>query len=514
VARAPVRYVRWFIGIVGGTLVGLWIALFVVSRAPTLQKKLVEALNDNLDADVQLESFEVKNFPVLRITGDNLRLRLKNQRNPSPFIEVRHFEVEGGLFGLLRRQRQFSSVALSGLRITIPPRTPDDKEAGKNATSTVVGPVLIDRVVSQDAKLIIMPRDPRKEPKVWAIHNLQLESVGFNRTMPFIATLSNPIPQGEIATTGTFGPWVKSAPGLTPVSGKYSFDHADLNTIKGIGGILKSTGQFSGHLEEIDVRGKTSTPDFSIDVGGTPVPLETTFHAVVDGTNGNTYLKQVDAKLAETPISAAGAIESHPGVKGRTVNLDLKIIDGRLQDVLKLAVRAKNPVMLGRIALQSALSLPPGDAKVVDRLQLDGRFALEHAQFTDPGVQEKLGEMSRHAQGKKPEEPVGKLASEMRGHFVLRDSAIRFEPLEFDLPGAAVDLTGVYGLRSQQLDFTGTLAMDATISEAAGGGIKGFFLKVVDPIFKKEGKGAVVPITIKGAREEPKFGLDWGKVFK
>ena len=513
-ASRHVRYVRWFIGIVGGTLVGLWIALLVVSRAPTVQKKLVEALNDNLDADVQLESFEVKNFPVLRITGDNLKLRLKNQKNPSPFIEVRHFEVAGGLFGLLRRQRQFSSVDLSGLRITIPPKTSDDREAGKNATSAAIGPVLIDRVESKDAQLIIMPKDPRKEPKVWAIHNLQLDSVGFNRTMPFVATLSNPIPQGEIATTGTFGPWVKSDPGLTPVGGKYSFDRADLNTIKGIAGILKSTGEFSGHLEEIDVRGKTSTPDFSIDVGGTPVPLETTFHAVVDGTNGNTYLKQVDGKLAETAISAAGAVESQPGVKGRTVNLDVKIVDGRIEDVLKLAVHAKNPVMIGRIAMQSKLLLPPGDAKVIDRLQLNGRFALEHAQFTDRGVQEKLAELSRRAQGKKPDDPVGKLVSDMSGHFVLGDGRIRFEPLEFNLPGAAIQLTGVYGLRSQQLDFTGTLAMDATISEAAGGGIKGILLKAVDPIFKKEGKGAVVPITISGAREGPKFGVDWGKVFK
>jgi AsmA-like protein len=514
VAIPHLKLVRWFIGIVGGTLVGLWIALAVVSRAPILQSKLIEALNDKLDAEVELQSFEVRNFPVLHIRGDNLKLRLKKQQNPASFIEVRHFEVSGGLFGLLRRQRRFSSVELSGLRITIPPRTPDDKEAGKNATSAAVGPVLIDRVEAKDAQLIIVPKDPRKEPKVFAIHNLQLESVGFNRTMPFIATLTNPIPAGEIATTGSFGPWIKQAPGLTPVSGKYSFGRADLNTIKGIGGILNSTGQFSGHLEEIDVQGKTSTPDFSIDVGGTPMPLETTFHAVVDGTNGNTYLKQVDGKLGETAISAAGAIESQPGVKGRTVNLDVKIVDGRIQDVLELAVRAKKPVMLGRIALHSKLLLPPGQAKVIDRLQLNGRFALEHAQFTDPAVQEKLAELSRRAQGKKPDEPIGKLASDMSGHFVLGNGTIRFAPLEFDLPGAAVDLTGVYGLRTQQLDFAGTLAMDATVSKAAGGGIKGFFLKAVDPIFRKQGKGAVIPITIKGAREEPKFGLNWGKVLK
>ena len=48
----------------------------------------------------------------------------------------------------------------------------------------------------------------------------------------------------------------------------------------------------------------------------------------MDGTNGNTYLKQVDGKLGETAIAAAGAIESQPGVKGRTVKLDVKIVEG------------------------------------------------------------------------------------------------------------------------------------------------------------------------------------------
>ena len=56
--------------------------------------------------------------------------------------------------------------------------------------------------------------------------------------------------------------------------------------------------------------------------------------------------------------------------------------------------------------------------------------------------------------------------------------------------------------------------MDASISKAAGGGIKGFLLKPFDPIFRKDGKGAILPITIKGPREQPKFGLEWGKVFK
>ena len=160
-------------------------------------------------------------------------------------------------------------------------------------------------------------------------------------------------------------------------------------------------------------------------------------------------------------------------MKGRTVRLDVKIIEGRLVDVLQLAVKAKKPVMLGAIAMQAALLLPPGDAKVIDRLQLDGRFALEHVQFTAAEVQTKFAEMSKRAQGKPPDGPAETITTDMRGRFVLKDGAIRLEPLEVLLPGAAVSLVGVYGIRSEGLDFTGTVGMDATISQAAGGGRKG-----------------------------------------
>jgi hypothetical protein len=406
-------------------------------------------------------------------------------------------------------------VTLDGLRITIPPRTRNDREAGARAASTVEGPVLVDHVIAKDAQLIIVPNDPRKEPKVWSIHNLDLESVGFDRAMPFEATLTNPIPKGEIATTGSFGPWVKGAPGLTRLEGKYAFNNADLDTIKGIGGKLTSTGAFSGRLEEIDVKGKTTTPDFSIDIGGSPVPLVTEFHAVVDGTNGNTYLKKVSAKLAETDIESAGAIESHPGVKGRTVNLDVTIRNGRVQDVLHLATKASTPSMYGQMAMQAKLLLPPGERKVSDRLELIGRFVLEHARFTDPKAQEQIAMLSRRAQGKKPTDPMGKIESEMRGSFKLRDGTITFTPFGFGVPGADVEISGSYGLRSQQLDFSGTLLMQASVSEAAGGGIKGFFLKPFDPLFHdKHSKGSRLPITIKGPRDQPKFGLNWGKVFK
>src|SRR4249919_3603037 len=114
-ARRHLKLIRWIIGVTAGVLAGLWIALLLVSRTPMLRQKLVDTLSEKLDAQVELEAFEVRAFPLFRAHGDGLRLRLKNQHNPAPFIEIRHFEVTGGLFGMLRKQRRFSSVDLEGL---------------------------------------------------------------------------------------------------------------------------------------------------------------------------------------------------------------------------------------------------------------------------------------------------------------------------------------------------------------------------------------------------------------
>jgi len=505
---------RWIVWTTVGVFAGLWIAIRIVSRAPMLREQLVHTLNDRLDADVELQALEVRTFPVLRIHGDGLKLRLHKQQNPNPFIEVRHFEVAGGLWGMLRRHHRFTNVQLDGLRITVPPRTPSDKNAAGKTTSVAVGSVIIEHVEAKDAQLVIVPKNPAKEPKTFTIHSLDMDSVGFDRAIPFTATLTNAIPTGEIATQGSFGPWVKGDPGATPLRGRYSFERADLNTIKGLGGILTSHGDFTGMLSEIDVHGTTKTPDFSLDVGGSPLSLDTTFHAVVDGTNGDTYLKQVDATLGDTMISASGAIVAEEGVKGRSVKIDLTIVKGRIQDLLQLAVSARRPVMLGTLTMSAALVLPPGKVAVAERMALTGRFSLRHARFTDAGVQQQLANLSRRAQGKKADDPIPPIVSDMSGRFRLSRGIARFEDLQFDVPGATVDLDGHYGLRTEEVDFSGTLGMQASLSKAAGGGIKSILLKPFDPLFRKHGKGALLPITIKGPRAQPKFGLNWGKVFK
>jgi hypothetical protein len=315
-----------------------------------------------------------------------------------------------------------------------------------------------------------------------------------------------------VLARGTFGPWQKGEPGAAPVAADYSFNHADMGTIKGLGGTLDSTGKLSGQLGRIAVKGETHSSDFSLDIAQHPMTLTSTFDAVVDGTDGDTYLENVTAMLGGTRIVSKGAITRTPGVKGRTVVIQAVIDNGRMEDLLQLAVKSPQPLMTGAVALKTDLRLPPGEPDVIERLLLNGEFDLDAARFTDGGVQSKLSGLSQRARGADPAAASDNVVSDLRGRFGLKHGSLGLSQLTFAVPGATVRLDGSYGLRSEALQFDGTLRMDATISQAAGGGVKSFLLKAIDPLFRKDKAGAVIPIRVRGTRQEPTFGLDVKKV--
>ena len=53
---------------------------------------------------------------------------------------------------------------------------------------------------------------------------------------------------------------------------------------------------------------------------------------------------------------------------------------------------------------------------------------------------------------------------------------------------------------------TGQLQVDSKISNTTSG-TKSFFLKIMEPFFKKKKKGEIVPVRISGTYGHPSFGL-------
>jgi hypothetical protein len=516
------KVAAWVAAAVLGTLIVVTIVAAAGSRTKPLRKLVVATLADRLDSDVDLKAFAVDLFPTVTVRGDGLTLRLRNMTDPAlpPLIQIASFTVHCSLMDLLRRPRRFKHVRLEGLVVNIPPggfRKTGNPIAqigrgagGKNGES----PIIVDELLADGALLRVIPRREGKLPKEFAIHALTMRSLGVGQQMPFTATLTNPLPKGQIETSGTFGPWHKGNPGATPLAGNYSFQKADLDTIKGIGGILDSTGAFQGTLERIAVKGSTHVPDFHLDISRQPVALSTSFEAVVDGTDGDTYLNEVNAQFLHTALTAKGEVTRTKGIKGHDIKLTVHIQEGRIEDLLRLTMKGDTPLVVGRVVLQSDFELPPGERDVVEKLLLAGEFDVDAAKFTDEAVQRKLSGMSHRARGRDPDKKAENVVSGLSGKFRLKDGSLSFPDLAFAMPGATVRLHGSYGLRSDAIWFDGTLRMDATISEAAGGGLKGFFLRAVDPIFRRKGAGAVVPIRVRGTREKPELGVDVGRVFK
>jgi hypothetical protein len=368
--------------------------------------------------------------------------------------------------------------------------------------------------VSRSARLEIASRKAGRLPRIFEIHDLEMRDFGVLTGAPFSAGVSNPVPRGRVETTGTFGPWHADEPGLTPIRGSYTFANADLNVIKGIGGILSSVGTYNGLLNRIEVDGQTETPDFSIDVSGQPVRLETRFKAIVDGTNGDTFLERVEAKLAESTIIAHGAVVRTEDVKGRHVTLDVEIDRARLQDLLQLAVKAARPPLTGRVDVRTKFLLPAGESDVIERLQLDGVFSLAQARFANVDVQKKIATLSLRGRGDERGVPDGQsVVSNMSGHFVLKNARLSFSNLSFGVPGAVVQIAGSYDLRSEMIDFTGHLLTDASLADMTSG-IKSVLARLAQPLFRRPGGGSKLPIRIQGPRSKPEFGLDVRRVFR
>jgi hypothetical protein len=244
------------------------------------------------------------------------------------------------------------------------------------------------------------------------------------------------------------------------------------------------------------------------------MPLHTKFHAIVDGTNGDTHLAPVDAQLLHSHIVARGDVTTVPG-QGHNITLDVFVGPARIEDLLQLGVKALPPSMTGALTLHTQLDVPPGKEAVTSKLRLRGNFHITGAHFTDPKVQAKINELSLRGEGHADQAKQAAdntihpdIASDLRDNFSLENKKITITGLRFIVPGADIALNGIYALDGKQIDFHGTARLHAKVSQMVTGW-KSVLLLPVDPFFSKNGAGTQVPIAITGSRSDLHFGLDF-----
>jgi hypothetical protein len=509
------------------------VAEYVLHHAePILRRRLIASLEERFHSPVELDELHISLLRGLQVSGNGLRIMyLAGPSQPdaqpqgaAPMLSVKNFEFRTGIRQLFEPTMRVVTVYVQGMQLRIPPKQERGpllpKDDPKRRGQPRVG-VVIDKIVCSDMTLTIETDKPGKPPLVFAIHNVTMLDVGLKQPLLFDAVLVNPKPVGEIHSTGHFGPWQDDQPRDTPVDGDYSFTHADLGTIKGIGGMLSSTGRFGGTLGEIGIVGTTDTPDFSLDVSEHPVDLKADFDATVDGTTGDTKLNRVHATLLHTVLEASGmVIRANDGasgaknVPGHSIDISVASDQARVEDLLLLGVKTNPALMLGAMTLRARLQIPPGHVSVSKKMSVRGTFAIRGARFSNAKWQETVDKLSERASGN-PEHANAQDAklvkSEMGGNFSLASAVLDVPKLNYQMPGAQVDLAGKYSLDGKTFDFDGTVRTKATASQMLTGW-KSIVAMPLDPLLKKNGAGLEVPIKISGTESAPKLGLDLGKL--
>lgn len=519
------RKTKWWLaaGLIGIPIAGGLTLLILAKKysaqiEPYIKDQAVEYLRDRFNAEVQIGSLRI-DVPALSpmkmyvskgrgviaaVQGTDINL--KKDGKPLFSMKSMRFEVDVG--AVMEPDKAVQTVYLDGVEIIIPPKGQRPKlSTGPPSKDAKTPNVVIRQIYLSNAKLIIQPKDPKRVPLEFELHRVRLDDAGLANPMKYEAELRNAKPPGEIHSTGHFGPWDKDDPGSTPLDGDYKFERANLGVFNAIGGVLNSTGTFQGSLSEIYAKGEATVPDFYLKAVGNKLPLRTTFEVEVDGTNGNTILKPVHGTLGKTSFVTSGGVVKHDGDPRRTIALDVNMPAGRLEDVLLLAMKGNEPFMSGLLQMNSKIMIPPLSGKVIEKLQLDGRFTIRDAKFLRSQMQDRIDKMSRQAQGEPENEAIDEVVSGMSGKFRLADKEIALHELAFGIPGAALRLDGTYDLGSEELDFHGDLRLDAKLSQTQTGW-KRWALKPVDPFFAKNGAGLYTKIKITGTRKEPKFGRD------
>lgn len=503
---------RWFRWVVISSIVFTALAavaiLILIRFWPFTLPRLTESLQQGFPGAVKISRFHTVYFPRPGCVAEEITFTPPDHSaSASLFFTVRKFTLTSNYPDLFFRPGYIARISLEGLHVVFPSgyEKSSSTSAEPGAMSSSKKETRVGELIA-DGAIVDFTRRDAEPPLRFLVHQLTLGSVSSGHSMEYRLAMTNPEPPGEVRSTGRFGPWKSRDPGQTPLSGSFTFQNADLGFFHGIEGTLSSQGRFGGILQRIDLQGSTDVPDFAVKRAKHPVHLTTQFRLLVNGINGDTELQRVDASFLRTKVVTVGTVSGAHGKEGKTASLDMSVREGRIQDLLRLFTHEKSPAMTAPLTLRTRVILPPGPARFLRKVMLDGDFAILGGHFTNPDRQASVDRLSLRARGVKSGPPPESVASNLNGHVVLRNGTANLTDLSYNIPSAAAILAGTYNLLNQKVDLHGHLKLEAKLS-ATSKGVKSFFLKVVDPVFKKKPYGSEIPVAITGTFDDPHFGL-------
>lgn len=504
------KLLRW-LGAVGLLLLAAVVILFAV-KWPFTRDSITRRLERHGIFKVTIGSFHSTYFPP-GCVAENVEFRRGSswQTERTPLATVRKLTIQATYSGLIGSPKHIQRLIVDGVEARLPHQPLLSGEGEQKPGGREQKP---DTLVIDDAEIrngvLKLQEDRKASPYFINVHELRLHNVNLQKTIPFAATVHIPRPDGEVRVNGWVGPAPQTDGGTrnTPLSGSYEFN-GQLGVFRSITGRLASRGEFKGNLTALNVSGTTDSPDFGVTRSVHRFHLSTRFASRVDLKTGDVQIPDLNAQLGETRLLA----EAEIAIKEKTVRLNVKEGDGEIQDLLDLFSDSAESPMTGPIKFKTSITLPQKHEPFKERVLLSGDFNINPAHFTSGKTQINVDKLSAKARGKKDEgkakghearnagrdtQDPNPVISDLKGHVELKDGIARFSQLSFSVPGASARMAGTYNMMDKRVDLHGKMSMQAKLSQATTGA-KSFFLKILDPFFKKKHAGAVIPVAMTGS---------------
>lgn len=507
----------------------LVIAFLANAHWPYRYRIIKPMLEEVLGGNVTIARYHRTYFPNPGFMATGITLDRNQTPGVPPLGTVKSVFVQGNWLDLLMFRERVRQVDITGLHIVIPREgsAANKKDFPPGSTASFSGPdTLVDQLRIHDSTLDVI----RAEGGTYSfpIRMLTIGNLQKGRVLSFSVDMTNARPRGHIFSEGSFGPLDPRNLGATPLSGHFIFERVNLHDIGDIGGTLSSEGDFHGNLARIQAVASTFTSDFTVD-GGQPTPVKTTAHCTISALSGDVHLDAIDARFASTDIHAQGAAVGSPKV----IDVDINVPAGRAQDVLRPFLR-KEPPIAGTVWLESHAHVDPAGHGVhfLERLHVAGSFNVPAERLTNRKTEQALSAFSHRAQKAQPfdiESATGNqpgpaaqshgvpnaeapgdaadVVSSLEGKATIEKGNITTRRLQFQIPGASVDLHGAFDLHNGSVHLLGNLHMQSDVSHAATG-FKSILLKPLIPFFKKHKAGAVIPIVVAGKPGSYKVSQD------
>jgi hypothetical protein len=498
---------RW-IEIAGASVLVVVGSLIVLlaSRWPFTQHAVITALQERFSSTVEFKTFR-STYLTPGCVAEGITFHFNHDRSVPPLATVAKLTIQGGYIGLFTSPMRIRQVKVEGLHIVVPSSSERKDEMQRTSHATLAA-LIIGEIIA-DGAVVQFARDGNPaEPLQFDIHQLRLDSVADDRPMSFHATLRNPEPSGEVRADGQLGPLKPDDFNHIALSGSYGLQQANLGTFPGIAGTLSSDGTFYGVLEHLDVEGATDVPDFQVTRSGHSVHLNTQFHAVVNGTDGNVALQSVNAQFEKTSVAAQGEVAGMTSETGKTVSIDATETKGRIEDWLRLFTKSNRPALTGSMNFGARVAFPLEQGRFLEQITLQGDFGIDTMRFTRSETQGNVNSLSERARGEKDDGDPESVVSNLKGRVEVKNGIATLSTLSFSVPGAVAQVHGTYGLISEQVNLHGTLQLDARLSKGSRG-VRSFLLKVVEPFLKKKDAGERVPVKLTGPYAHPSYGIDY-----